>query len=251
MAAGDTRARNELIELHLRLAESLAARYRGSSEPREDLVQVAYLALCKAVDGYDAERGTSFSSYAVPTILGEIKRHFRDRTWSSHVPRVLQERAMRIERVVDELTDSLGRSPKVAEIAEAAGWTDAEVVEGMEVAGSYRAVSLSQPTGIGPAVDRPELVDTLGDDDPRYELAEYGVAIEPVLRKLPARDRMALHLRFTEDLTQAEIGKRLGVSQMQVSRILRRSLDLLRAAAADNEDYSSQSVEAESELAAA
>jgi RNA polymerase sigma-B factor len=232
MAAGDPRARDELIERHLPLARSLAARYRGGAEPFDDLVQVASFGLCKAVDGFEASRGHSFSSYAVPTILGELKRHFRDRTWSMHVPRALQELSVQVSNAVEAAADEIGHSPTVEQVSAMTGLTTEEVLDGLQVSSAYRARSLDAPVGDADGDgDRVTLAATLGAEDPGFELTEYGVSVAPVIKSLSDRDRLVLHLRFVEDLTQTEIARRVGVSQMQVSRILRRSLQELREAA--------------------
>ena len=232
---GDAAARAQLIERHLPLARKLAMRYRTRQEPLDDLYQVACLGLVKAVDGFDPSRGFSFTSYAVPTILGEIKRHFRDRTWSTHVPRSMQERSMSVEAAVERLSNERGHSPSVAEIAEATQWSHEEIVEALEAGRAYSAGSLDAPLRSEDG-DAEALGATLGTEERGFEMAEYGAAIAPALAQFADRDRLALHLRFVEDLTQAEIGERLGVSQMQVSRILRRCLTELREAAGTEQD---------------
>jgi RNA polymerase sigma-B factor len=232
---GDARARAALIERHLPLARKLAMRYSGRQEPLDDLYQVACLGLCKAVDGYDPARGTSFTSYAVPTILGEVKRHFRDRTWSTHVPRAMQERSLSVEAAVERLSNERGHSPSVPEIAEATDWSHEEIVEALEAGRAYRAGSLDAPVRSDEG-DAEALGATIGSDERGYEMAEYGASIAPALQRFSERDRQAIHLRFVEDLTQAEIGGRLGVSQMQVSRILRRCLIEMREAAGESAD---------------
>lgn len=225
--------REELVEEFIPLARHLAARYSGS-EPQEDLVQVACVGLLKAIDRFDPSRGTAFSSFAVPTILGELRRHFRDRGWSIRPPRDVQERVLRVEKVQAELPAKLGRTPTVADIAEALGLTDEEVLEALHASQGHYASSLDAP---GPNGDEEGLTwnERLGDEDERYDLVESVVAIRPELRAIPHRDREILRLRFVEDLTQREIAERVGLSQMHVSRILRQTLDQLRESIVGND----------------
>jgi RNA polymerase sigma-B factor len=226
----DQRAREQLVERYLPLARQLARRYQRADEPLDDLVQVASLGLLKAIDRFDAERQVVFSSYAVPTILGELKRHFRDRTWSVRVPRDLQEMALRVDRTVTSLALNLHRQPSVGEIAEAVGASEEQVLEALEAAGAYRASSLDAPRG-GHDEDAGESVaDAFGTDEEGFERAEKRATLEPLLARVSERERMVLQLRFAEDLTQAEIGARIGVSQMQVSRLIRQALVRLRTA---------------------
>ena len=191
---------------------------------------MAALGLIKAIDRYSLDRGTAFSSYAVPTILGELKRYFRDVGWAVHVPRGMQERVMRVDGAVKDLTRRLGRSPSVAEIGAALQLTSEQVLEAMEAASAYDAVSL-EAFRFGDEGDGETYADSIGEEDERFELVEYGATIAPTLHALPARDRIVLHLRFVEDLTQAEIAERVGVSQMHVSRLIRRALERLRTVA--------------------
>jgi RNA polymerase sigma-B factor len=223
--AGDQAARDELVHRYLPLARRLAARYRHSSEPFEDLAQVASLALVKAVHRFDPDRGATLSTYAVPTIVGELKRHFRDRGWAVRMPRELQERGAKLSRTIDLLANRLGRSPSVAEVADRLGLDLEQALEAMEAAQAYSAISLDADDG---SEDGLPLTDMLGREDPGFELVEYGAAIGDALEQMSERDRMVLHLRFVEDLTQSEIAARVGVSQMQVSRILRGALIELR-----------------------
>ena len=227
---GDVNARDELVERFLPLARQLARRYQRANEPLDDLLQVAAIGLVKAVDRFDPERGTAFSSYAVPTILGELKRYFRDSGWAVHVPRGMQERVMAVNQAVARLARLQGRSPTPADIGAALGLAPEEVLEAMEAAVAYDAVSLDSSRS-GADEDGDTYADTLGGDDERFELVEYGAAIAPTLKALPARDRLVLHLRFVEDLTQSEIAERIGVSQMHVSRLIRRALTRLRTVA--------------------
>ena len=227
----DEAARDELIRRLLPLARRMARRYRRAEDPLDDLIQVAVLGLVKAIDRFDPGRDTAFSSYAVPTMLGELKRHFRDHGWALHVPRGMQERVMAVDGAVRELSRAQGRSPSAAEVAGALGLGEEEVLEAMEAASAYEAVSLESHRYGGDADEGATYAERVGEEDNRFELVEYEASLAPVLRALPERDRLVLHLRFVEDLTQAEIAERIGVSQMHVSRIIRRSLERLRAVA--------------------
>jgi RNA polymerase sigma-B factor len=226
---GDPRARDELIERFLPLARSIALRYDKRGEPMEDLMQVASMALVKAVDRFDPERGTAFSSYAVPTIAGEIKRYFRDRTWAVRPPRDLQELVLRVDRMAERLETRLNRAPTVRELADALGECEEHVLDAMQARGVYSALSLHAARG-GPE-DGLTLQDELGEWDCGFEVAESRAVVARLMRGVSRRDRMVLRLRFEMDLTQAEIGSLLGVSQMQVSRILRQALKRLREVA--------------------
>jgi RNA polymerase sigma-B factor len=223
--------RDALVRRYLPLARQLARRYQRADEPLDDLMQVASLGLVKAVDRFDATRQVAFSSYAVPTILGEIKRHFRDRTWSVRVPRDLQELALKAEKAVAELARDLHRQPSVVELAQHLSVTEEQVLEALEAAGAYHATSLETPRGSDADGTAETLADTLGDPEDGYQLAEDRATIELLLRSITPREREVLRLRFEEDLTQAEIGERIGVSQMQVSRIIRQAVTRLRLAA--------------------
>jgi RNA polymerase sigma-B factor len=228
---GDLAAREQLVERFLPLARDLALRYTYTDEPFDDLLQVASLGLIKAIDRFEPGRGTKFTSYAAPTILGELKRHFRDKGWALHVPRDLQERTLAVSRETEALSKSLGRSPKVREVAKGLGRSVEEVLEAQEAAGSYEAASLDAPT----ARDDEEavaLVDMLGGEDSAYELVESRDAIASTWRALPEVERQVLELRFMHDMTQREIGEQIGYSQMHVSRLLRRALNRLETAAA-------------------
>jgi RNA polymerase sigma-B factor len=230
---GDLAARDELVERFLPLATRLAQRYHRGAEPLDDLVQVASLGLLKAVDRFDPERGTAFSSFAVPTIAGELKRYFRDKGWALRVPRDLQELALRVNGTTDRLVDELGRTPTVAEVAGALGTTCEQVLEAREAATAHRAESLDQP--FGNDQDAGAVVDTLGADEPGYLQAEQSATLESMMWVLSEREREVLRLRFTEDLTQAEIGQRVGVSQMHISRLLRQAVTRLREQAQPHE----------------
>jgi len=228
---GDLAARQELCERFLPLARDLALRYTYTDEPLEDLVQVASLGLIKAIDRFEPGRGTKFTSYAAPTILGELKRHFRDKGWSLHVPRDLQERTLALSRATEVLSKELGRSPKVREVAEHLGCSVEQVLEAQEAAASYEAASLDAPATRDDG-ESAALVDLLGRDDSSYELVEDREAIASTWLDLPEVERQVLELRFMHDLTQREIGERIGYSQMHVSRLLRRALNRLESAAA-------------------
>jgi RNA polymerase sigma-B factor len=220
---GDNRARRQLAEEMLPLARALAQRYAGRGEPLEDLVQVACVGIMKAIDGFDLERDVRFSSYATPTVLGEIKRHFRDRTWAMRIPRGLQELQLRIARSRDRLTTELGRSPTVQELAAAAQAPFEDVLATIESAGARRTRSLDEPMG-----EDVTLADALGASDPELDRAEMRALLADAFDVLSPRDREVLRLRFDEDLTQTEIAERIGVSQMQISRLIRQSIARLR-----------------------
>src|SRR4051794_25519778 len=230
LARRDPVDREVLVERFLPLARQLARRYERPEEPFDDLFQVACLGLVKAIDRFDLSRDVAFSSYAVPTILGEIKRYFRDRTWSVRVPRDLQELSLRVDRKVSELATDLRRQPTVSEIAEAAGIDEEQVLEALEASGAYRATSLSLPRSNEDEAGE-TLGDTLGTSEEGFGLAENRATLEQLMRAVTPREREVLRLRFEEDLTQAEIGERIGVSQMQVSRIIRQSIARLRTVA--------------------
>jgi RNA polymerase sigma-B factor len=222
--------RELLVERFVPLARQLARRYERPEEPFDDLFQVACLGLVKAIDRFDLSREVAFSSYAVPTILGEIKRYFRDRTWAVRVPRDLQELALRVDRKVTEMATDLRRQPTVAEIAAAVGIEAEEVLDALEAAGAYRATSLSLPRN-GEEETGETLGDTVGITEDGFGRAEDRATIARLLAAVSPREREVLRLRFEQDLTQAEIGELIGVSQMQVSRIIRQALARLRAVA--------------------
>jgi RNA polymerase sigma-B factor len=222
--------REELVERFMPLARRLASRYSGGAEPFDDLIQVASVGLVKAIDRFEPDRGTAFSTFAVPTILGELKRHFRDRGWSIHVPREVQERILKVERALADLPARLGRAPTVDDIAEKLGVTPEDVLEAMHASQGHHAVSLDASPPSGDGEEPAPLGERIGSKDLGFETVEYGAAIEPALAEISERDRQILHLRFAEDLTQSEIAERVGVSQMHVSRILRATLEQLRAA---------------------
>ena len=227
---GDRAARDRLIEQNMPLARSLAIQYRHAREPLEDLCQVAMLGLVKAVDRFDPDRGIAFASYAVPTILGELRRHFRDRTWTIHISRGTQEAIARVERTTEDLRQRLGRFPSVEEVAKAARMTAEEVMDARLAEGASRLASLDA----SPPRDQPgegALRDVLGRPDGDIGRVEDALWIEQIAGTLTEREREVLRLRFVEDLVQREIAERVGVSQMHVSRILRDALSRLAAAA--------------------
>jgi RNA polymerase sigma-B factor len=225
----DPRIRAELVKRLLPLARYAASRYSHRGEQFDDLVQIACVALLKAIDGYVPGRGSTFASYAMPTMRGELARHFRDRCWAVRPPRELQERALRVDLLVDELSARLDRSPSVDELAEEMGVCHEFVLEALHASRCRRAVSLAARTG---PEGEEELVDRLVDEDEGFAHVEHRAVIDGVVGVLTDRERDVVQLRFNEDLTQAEIAARVGVSQMQVSRILRRALVKLRGAAA-------------------
>jgi RNA polymerase sigma-B factor len=220
--------RDAMVERHLGLARHLALRYSDSGEPLDDLFQVASLGLVNAVDRFDPTRGVSFTTFAVPTILGELKRHFRDRGWAIHVPRDLKDAAVRVKRAIAE--HGGGRAPTPAELAQATGMSLETVIEALEVAGVQRTLSLDAPVG-GEEDRGTTLVDVLGNEDAGLARAHDRTLLAALMRSVTPREREILRLRFVEDLTQSEIGARIGVSQMQVSRILRGALARMRSAA--------------------
>jgi RNA polymerase sigma-B factor len=223
----DRRARDELIERFLPLARKLARRYAQSSEPYEDLVQVASLGLVKAVERFDPTRGFAFSSFAVPTIVGELKRYFRDTAWALHVDRGAQEKARKMTEAQQRLSSRSGRMPTVDELAQYMEMTQEEVLDGLQTAEAYGAVSLDAPMS-GEDDEESTRLEAIGEDDERLGMVDDHATIFAAARHLPTREREILYLRFGADLTQSEIADQIGVSQMQVSRLLRRSLNRLR-----------------------
>ena len=226
--AQDLEARDELVRKYLPLVRSLAKRYSYTSEPLDDLCQVGAIALCKAIDRYQPDYGSSFKAYAVPTIVGELRRHFRDTGWALHIPRSLQERARTIGVAVNEQSARLGRSPTIAELAAATGLSREDVIEGLEVRMAYDTAPLDAPA----SGEDGQLNARLGREDDALEQVENHAVLERTMRSLPERERMLLHMRFAEDMSQSEIAKRVGVSQMHVSRLLRRAVAQLQAVAA-------------------
>ncbi|MCW2758204.1 MAG: polymerase, sigma 28 subunit, SigD/FliA/WhiG [Nocardioidaceae bacterium] len=221
--------REALIHLHLPLVDHCARRFRNRGEPFDDLVQVGTIGLLKSVDRFDLERAVEFSTYATPTIIGEIKRHFRDKGWAIRVPRRLQELRMQIGTATAELSQSLGRSPTPREIAGALEVTVEEVMEGLESANAYSTLSLDAGDSSGDDPG-PSMLDALGEEDEALENVEIRESIKPLLEQLPAREKQILMLRFFRGMTQSQIAAEIGVSQMHVSRLLSRTLDHLREA---------------------
>jgi RNA polymerase sigma-B factor len=225
----DQAARDELVRKYLPLVRSLAKRYSYTSEPLDDLCQVGAMALCKAIERYRPGTGASFKAYAVPTIVGELRRHFRDTGWAIHIPRPLQERARTLSAALNDLSAKQGRSPTIAELAEWTGMSREDVIEGLEVRMAYDAKSLDATTLDD---DEGSWLARLGAEDDGFETVEYNAMLERTMRAMPERERILLHLRFSEDLSQSEIARRVGVSQMHVSRLLRRAVERLQTAAA-------------------
>ena len=229
----DPAAREELVRRYLPFAKNLALRYRGASESFDDLLQVANLGLVNAVDRFDPARGTPFAAFASPTILGELKRHFRDRVWTVRVPRGLHDRMAEVEKATAALTVELQRSPSVSEIAIKLAIEPAEVLEVLEANHNRRPLSLDRP--VGGEEDESPASEWVGDEDEGYELVDDKLALEGVLPQLDDRERLILRLRFVEDLTQSQIADQIGHSQMHVSRILRRTLERIREQVDENE----------------
>jgi RNA polymerase sigma-B factor len=229
---GDIAAREVLVDRFMPLTRSLARRYDRSSEPFDDLLQVASVGLIKALDRFDPQRGFSFPSFAVPTILGEMRRYFRDCGWSVHVPRGDQERALKVREAQETLTNERGHAPTVNQLAVYLELDVEQVLDALQATHAYEAVSLDAPRAAAED-DATTLGDAIGHDDERYELVELDATLVSALKHIPARERSMLRMRFVEDLTQTQIAARLGISQMQVSRLLRRSLDQLRALTRD------------------
>jgi RNA polymerase sigma-B factor len=215
--------RDLLVELHLPLVRYFARRYAGRGEPLDDLLQAGALGLVKAVDRFDPDRGLEFTTFAAPTILGEIRRHFRDHTWAVHVHRTLQDLTGQVARCAAQMSQDLHRAPTVAELAHRLGIPAERVLESLDCAAAYRAESLESPTG----EDR-RLGDQIGDNDGAFDLVELRESLGPALARLPEREQRILQLRFYGNMTQSQIGARLGISQMHVSRLLGRSLARLR-----------------------
>jgi RNA polymerase sigma-B factor len=217
--------RNQLVRMHIPLVEHLARRFRNRGEPLDDLTQVATIGLIKSVDRFDPERGVEFSTYATPTIVGEIKRHFRDKGWAVRVPRRLQELRLSLTTATSELSQRHGRSPTVHELAEHLGISEEEVLEGLESANAYSTLSLDVPDTDD---ESPAVADTLGAEDDALEGVEYRESLKPLLAQLPQREQRILVLRFFRNMTQSQIASEVGISQMHVSRLLARTLAQLR-----------------------
>jgi len=225
---GDLAAREQLIEQYMSLVRSLARRYSYRGEQLEDLVQIGAIGLIKAIDRFDVNRGVELTTYATPNIIGEIKRHFRDRGWSVRVPRGLQELNIQLSRVIEELTVQNGRSPTIPELAKAAGVTDEEVLEALESGRAYTSLSLSAGSSGGEDDGELDPLESLGTEEHQYEVSEDRAVLAPGFRVLDERERKILHLRFFEGLTQSQIAQQVGISQMHVSRLIRRSLEKIR-----------------------
>lgn len=219
---GDEEARNQLVMNHLNLVRYLAAKFNNRGEPLEDLVQVGTIGLIKAIDRFEPERGLEFTTYATPTILGEIKRHFRDKGWSVRVPRRLQELSAKVNQATDALTQQLQHTPTVDEIADYLGVSPDEVLEAMESGEAYASVPLE--VGGGEDDDSPSIIDRYGQVDEDLASSDDRIVIEQALAEFTPKEREVVRLRFELGLTQAEIAEKLGVSQVQVSRLLRRTL---------------------------
>ncbi len=223
---GDLAAREQLIEQYMSLVRSLARRYAYRGEQLEDLVQIGAIGLIKAIDRFDVDRGVELTTYATPNIIGEIKRHFRDKGWAVRVPRGLQELNVQLSRLVEQLTVQLSRSPTIAELAKAAGVEQEEVLEALESGRAYTSLSLS---GSGSDEDGElDPLESIGTEEARYEVSENRAVLAPGFRVLDPRERKILHLRFFDGLTQSQIAQQVGISQMHVSRLIRRSLEKIR-----------------------
>jgi RNA polymerase sigma-B factor len=232
---GDLQAREQLIEQYMSLVRSLARRYAYRGEQLEDLVQIGAIGLIKAIDRFDLERGVELTTYATPNIIGEIKRHFRDKGWSVRVPRGLQELNVQLSRLVEQLTVQLARSPTIPELAQAAGVEEEQVLEALESGRAYTSLSLSVGGGGGDDDDLDPL-ESLGTVEHQYEVSEDRAVLAPGFKALDDRERKILQLRFFEGLTQSQIAQQIGISQMHVSRLIRRSLEKIRETIAADEE---------------
>lgn len=231
----DPSIREELIRRYLPLARSLTQRYRGASESFDDLLQVASLGLLNAVDRFDPDRGIPFAAFASPTIIGELKRHFRDRVWTVHVPRRLHDRMAAVQKAISELTKELQRAPSVGEISARLEIDPTEVLEALEANHNRRPLSLDRPANAEDPEDETTAAEWIGGEDEGFALVEGKVTLEAAFPHLNERERLVLRLRFVEEMTQSEIAERIGHSQMHVSRILRRTLERIREQIGDEE----------------
>jgi RNA polymerase sigma-B factor len=231
---GDLQAREQLIEQYMSLVRSLARRYSYRGEQLEDLVQIGAIGLIKAIDRFDVDRGVELTTYATPNIIGEIKRHFRDKGWAVRVPRGLQELNVQLSRLMEQLTVQLGRSPTIPELAKAAGAEEEEVLEALESGRAYTSLSLS--VGGGSGDDDLDPLESLGTEERQYEVSEDRAVLAPGFKALDERERTILRLRFFEGLTQSQIAQQVGISQMHVSRLIRRSLEKIRETIAEDEE---------------
>ncbi len=238
----DQTAREELVRRYLPYATSLARRYRAAAEPSDDLIQVASVGLLNAIDRFDPERGIPFLGFAAPTILGELKRHFRDRVWTLRVPRGLHDRIAEVDKAIGELGTDFQRAPSVREIAERLGIDEMDVLEVFEAGQNRRTLSLEKPAGPDEG-DDPRPADWIGSEDESFELIEGRIALESALPQLTDRERLVLRLRFVEDMTQSQIAEKIGHSQMHVSRILRRTLARIREQIEEDESIDSRARE--------
>ena len=232
---GDLRAREQLIEQYMSLVRSLARRYAYRGEQLDDLVQIGAIGLIKAIDRFDLDRGVELTTYATPNIIGEIKRHFRDKGWAVRVPRGLQELNVQLSRLVEQLTVQFGRSPTIPELAKAAGVEEEEALEALESGRAYTSLSLSAGGGGGDDDDLDPL-ESLGTDEHQYEVSEDRAILAPGFKVLDERERKILQLRFFDGLTQSQIAQQVGISQMHVSRLIRRSLEKIRETIAADEE---------------
>ena len=232
---GDLQAREQLIEQYMSLVRSLARRYSYRGEQLEDLVQIGAIGLIKAIDRFDLDRGVELTTYATPNIIGEIKRHFRDKGWSVRVPRGLQELNVQLSRLVEQLTVQYSRSPTIPELAKAAGVEEELVLEALESGRAYTSLSLSVGGGGGDDDDLDPL-ESLGTEEHQYEVSEDRAVLAPGFKALDERERKILQLRFFEGLTQSQIAQQVGISQMHVSRLIRRSLEKIRETIAEDEE---------------
>jgi RNA polymerase sigma-B factor len=233
---GDLRAREQLIEQYMSLVRSLARRYSYRGEQLEDLVQIGAIGLIKAIDRFDLERGVELTTYATPNIIGEIKRHFRDKGWSVRVPRGLQELNVQLSRLMEQLTVQLSRSPTIPELAKAAGVEEEEALEALESGRAYTSLSLSVGSGGGGEDDDLDPLESLGTEEHQYEVSEDRAVLAPGFKVLDERERKILQLRFFDGLTQSQIAQQVGISQMHVSRLIRRSLEKIRETIAEDEE---------------
>ena len=232
---GDLAAREQLIEQYMSLVRSLARRYSYRGEQLEDLVQIGAIGLIKAIDRFDLSRGVELTTYATPNIIGEIKRHFRDRSWAVRVPRGLQELNVQLSKLIEQLTVQLARSPTIPELAKAAGVEEEAVLEALESGRAYSSLSLNSGGGSDEDGELDPL-ESIGTEEHQYEVSEDRAVLAPGFRALDERERMILHLRFFEGLTQSQIAQQVGISQMHVSRLIRRSLEKIREEIAADEE---------------
>jgi RNA polymerase sigma-B factor len=236
---GDLQAREELIGRYMSLVRSLARRYSYRGEQLDDLVQIGAIGLIKAIDRFDLDRGVELTTYATPNIIGEIKRHFRDKGWSVRVPRGLQELNVQISKLIEQLTVQLSRSPTIAELAKAAGVEEEAVLEAIESGRAYTSVSLAPGAGNSDDEGEVDPLESLGTEEHEYEVSEDRALLAPGFKVLDERERRILHLRFFQGLTQSQIAKEVGISQMHVSRLIRRSLEKIREEIAEESEIAS------------